>query len=43
MYVPECIYTPHACRHAQRAAEGVRSLGAGVTGGCDPPDMGAGV
>ena len=26
----------------ERPEEGVRSLGAGVTGGCEPPNLGAG-
>lgn len=29
----------HECMHAQTPAEGIRSLGAGVTGHCEPPSV----
>ena len=32
----------HECRYPERPEEGIRSPGAGITGSCEPPDVGAG-
>ena len=38
-----CVFMcAHECRYLQRPEEGIRCLGAGVTGSCELPTVGSG-
>jgi hypothetical protein len=37
----ECMYVPHVCKRCQQKSE--KAVWFGVTGDCEPPDMGGGI